>query len=165
MRTGQLGKHLRVAGTNEPDELRGFASTPREKGELEAGVDWTSEHFAVRLQASAAADPADDQTWRPDGSYVGVSLWNMMLSAGYVDRWWGPGWDGSLILSTSARPIPAITLERNYSEPFKVPVLKWLGPWRASILFGALESEREDFDHTPLLWGSSYVSSRGATWS
>jgi hypothetical protein len=148
MRAGEIHERVRVAGTNEADELRGFASVPREEGELEAGVDWMGDRFTVRLQASAVADPADDQTWRPDGSYVGVSLWNMMLSAGYVDRWWGPGWDGSLILSTSARPIPAITLERNYSDPFQVPVLKWLGPWRATILFGVLESERDDFDHT-----------------
>jgi hypothetical protein len=71
-----------------------------------------------------------------------------MLSAGYMERWWGPGWDGSLILSTSARPIPALTLERNYSDPFTWPVLKWFGPWRATVSFGALEDHREDFDQT-----------------
>ena len=60
-----------------------------------------------------------------------------------------PGWDGSLILSTSARPIPAVTWERNYSDPFDIPVLKWFGPWRASILASAqLEDHREDFDRT-----------------
>ena len=113
-----------------------------------AGVAWTGKYLAFRAQATAVADADDDKTWRPDGSYIGVTVWNMMLSAGYMDRWWGPGWDGSLILSTSARPIPAITLERNYSDPFSVPVLKWLGPWRASIGLGALESHREDFDDT-----------------
>jgi hypothetical protein len=63
-----------------------------------------------------------------------------MLSAGYMERWWGPGWDGSLILSTNARPIPSITLERNYTDPFKSKLLSWIGPWRASIAMGEAES-------------------------
>jgi len=148
MRTNQIQGHARVAGTNQPEELRGFAATPREEGEIEGGIAWTGKYLAIRAQATAVANADDGKTWRPDGSYIGVTAWNMMLSAGYTDRWWGPGWDGSLILSSSARPIPTITLERNYSDPFKVPVLKWLGPWRASIGLGALESERDDFDDT-----------------
>ncbi len=48
-----------------------------------------------------------DANCAPDGSYLGVNVGNFMLSAGYIERWWGPGWDGSLILSTNARPIPA----------------------------------------------------------
>jgi len=147
-RTGDLRLDVRISGASQPDQLRGFESTPREEGEAEAGVAWTGDHIAFRLQASAVLDADDGKTWRPDGSYVGATFWNMMLSAGFVDRWWGPGWDGSLILSTSARPIPAITLERNYSDPFTVPVLKWLGPWRATVLFGALEDHRDDFDDT-----------------
>jgi hypothetical protein len=69
-----------------------------------------------------------------------VNFGNFMLSAGLMERWWGPGWDGSLILSTNARPIPTITLERNYTEPFKTRLLSWLGPWRASIAMGEAES-------------------------
>src|SRR5262245_43425487 len=147
MRT-DMTAHVRVAASNEPDALRGFAATPREEGEAEAGIDWMGERFAMRLQATAVAGADDGKTWRADGSYVGASFWNMMLSAGYMDRWWGPGWDGSLILSTSARPIPALTLARSYSDAFTWPVLKWFGPWRAIISFGALEDDRDDFDET-----------------
>jgi hypothetical protein len=148
MRSGSLNSHLRLAGSTEPDALRGFETTPREEGEAEAGIDWMGERLAFRFQATGVVDANDGKTWRPDGSYAGVSFWNMMLSAGYMDRWWGPGWDGSLILSTSARPIPALTLERNYSDPFTWPVLKWFGPWRAIVSFGALEDQRDDFDET-----------------
>jgi hypothetical protein len=148
MRTNEVRGQLRVAGTNEPDELRGFAATPREDGEVEGSIAWTGNSLAFRAEASVVADADDGKTWRPDGSYIAATIWNLMVSAGYIDRWWGPGWDGSLILSSSARPIPALTLERKYSDPFKVPVLKWLGPWRASILFGALEDHRDDFDET-----------------
>ena len=65
-----------------------------------------------------------------------------MISAGFMERWWGPGWDGSLILSTNARPIPSLTLERNYTDPFKTKWLSWIGPWRASIAMGEAEVAR-----------------------
>ncbi|HKE93481.1 MAG TPA: capsule assembly Wzi family protein, partial [Povalibacter sp.] len=91
MRTSELRAHIRVSGANDPDQLRGFSDLPREKGELEGGVDWTGTSLAVRAQATAVSDPKDGQTWRADGSYVAATLWNMMLSAGYMDRWWGPG--------------------------------------------------------------------------
>ena len=101
---------------------------------------WLSEHFALNLQGSYVVDPDDNKDWRADGSYIGVNFGNFMLSAGFMERWWGPGWDGSLILSTNARPIPSITLERNYTDPFKTRLLSWMGPWRASIAMGEAES-------------------------
>ena len=76
---------------------------------------------------------------RLDGSYVGVSFGNFMLSVGAMDRWWGPGWDGSLILSSNARPIPSLTVERNYTDASRWPVLRWFGPWRASLALGQAE--------------------------
>jgi hypothetical protein len=94
----------------------------------------------LNLQGAYAVDPADGKEWRPDGSYVGVNFGNFMLSTGYMERWWGPGWDGSLILSTNARPIPTVTLERNYTDPFESRWLSWIGPWRASIAMGRAES-------------------------
>jgi hypothetical protein len=121
--------------------LRAFAETPREEGELAMRASWLTENFAVNLQGSYVVDPEDGKDWRADGSYLGVNFGNFMLSAGFMERWWGPGWDGSLILSTNARPIPSITLERNYTDPFKSKWLSWIGPWRASIAMGQMESE------------------------
>jgi hypothetical protein len=88
------------------------------------------------------ADADDGKRFRADGSYLGVNVGNFMISAGLMERWWGPGWDGSLILSTNARPMPTITLERNYTDPFKTRLLSWLGRWRASIAIG--EAEERD---------------------
>ena len=62
-----------------------------------AGVQYTGDRFAFRAQATAVADADDGKTYRPDGSYVAAVLGNWMLHAGYIDRWWGPGWEGSLI--------------------------------------------------------------------
>ncbi|HTU65134.1 MAG TPA: capsule assembly Wzi family protein [Steroidobacteraceae bacterium] len=139
--SGFSGIGARVRGAYEPTTLRQFADTPREEGEVSARASVLTSHFAVNLQGTYAADPDDGQSFRPDGSYLGLNVGNFMVSAGYLERWWGPGWDGSLILSTNARPMPTVTLERNYTDPFETKLLSWIGPWRASIAVGEGESD------------------------
>jgi hypothetical protein len=137
---GFAGAGFRVSGSHRPATLRQFAESPREEGEVAMRASWLGNHVAVNLQGSWVADPDDDKDFRPDGSYLGLNVGNFMISAGFMERWWGPGWDGSLILSTNARPIPSLTLERNYTDPFKSRLLSWIGPWRASIAVGEAES-------------------------
>jgi hypothetical protein len=137
---GFAGAGIRARAAYDPSTLRTFADTPREEGELALRASWLTDHFAVNLQGSVVADPDDNQQFRADGSYIGVNVGNFLISAGFMERWWGPGWDGNLILSTNARPIPSITIERNYTDPFKSKLLSWIGPWRASIAMGEAES-------------------------
>jgi hypothetical protein len=137
---GYAGAGIRAGGAYEPTIWRGFADTPREEGEVALRASWLGDHLAFNLQGTFAVDPDDGKTFRADGTYLGVNIGNFMISAGFMERWWGPGWDGSLILSTNARPIPSITLERNYTDPFKTKLLSWIGPWRASIAVGEAES-------------------------
>jgi hypothetical protein len=131
---------LGVSAAHRPIGLRTFADTPREEGELQASRAFLGERFALNLAVSAVADAADDRAVRPDGSYAAVTLANWMVSIGWRDRWWGPGWDGSLILSTNARPIPSLSVERKYSDASNVPLLRWLGPWQANVALGEEES-------------------------
>jgi len=137
---GYSGLGIRVSATHQPSELRDFADQPRGEGELALRASWLSEHMVLNLQGTYVADPDDGKDFRADGSYLGVNFGNFMLSAGLMERWWGPGWDNSLILSTNARPIPSVTLERNYTDPFKSKWLAWIGPWRASIAMGRAET-------------------------
>jgi hypothetical protein len=136
---GFAGWRARAAIAASPVELRAFADTPREEGEVSLGASWLGDHVALNLQATAVVDPEDERQIRADGSYIGVNIGNFMVSMGYMERWWGPGWDGSLILSTNARPIPSVTIERNYADPFETKLLSWIGPWRASIAVGEAE--------------------------
>jgi capsule assembly protein Wzi len=138
---GFAGAGIRASGAYQPHTLREFADEPREEGELALRASWLTDHLAINLQGSCVVDPDDGKDLRADGSYVGVNFGNFMLSAGLMERWWGPGWDSSLILSTNARPIPTVTLERNYTDPFKSKWLSWIGPWRASIAMGRAEIE------------------------
>jgi hypothetical protein len=137
---GYAGSGLRASGARDLSPIRGFAETPREDGELAVRASWLTPHLALNLQGAVVADPADDKKFRADGSYLGVNIGNFMISGGFMERWWGPGWDNSLILSTNARPIPSLTLERNYTDPFKTRLLSWIGPWRASIAVGEAEA-------------------------
>jgi hypothetical protein len=138
--TGFAGLGAQISAATDAPTLRDFANTPRETGEAGLRASWLTDHLAVNLQGSYAVDAQDGKSWRADGSYVGLNYRNFMFSVGLMERWWGPGWDNSLILSNNARPIPTFTVERNYTDPFKTRWLSWLGPWRASLAVGEMES-------------------------
>ena len=132
-----------LAADSQPLQFRTFTDTPREKLQAGAGVAYMGDWFAVRVQGQAVSDPADGREFRADGSYLGVKLGNWALRADTLDRWWGPGWEGSLILSNNARPFPAITLQRERSDAFSWRPLAWLGPWQFTTMLGQLEGNRD----------------------
>lgn len=84
----------------------------------------------------------DRDTLRYDGSVLGATLGNWLVSVGKQDRWWGDGWRHSLILSNNARPTTSLTLQRDYPYAFESPWLSWIGPWSANVFLGLLDDER-----------------------
>ncbi len=139
---GYSGVQFSVAGSSDPMPLRGYSATPREEGELAGGVSWLGDRFAASLKAQIVSNSADGQDLRLDGSYLAATIGNVSISAGGQERWWGPGWDGSLILGSNARPMPSVAIERKYADASRWPVLRWFGPWRASVVFGQAEGSR-----------------------
>jgi len=135
----------------EPRVIRTFEDTPREDAEAGVAFSWTGNRFAARLSAAYANDPLDGEEFRPDDTYVGMVLGNWMVTAGWQQRWWGPGNDASSILSSNARPRPGVTLQRNLSTPFETKWLSWLGPWNLTTFMEYLDDDRVTED--PLLWG------------
>lgn len=140
---GDWRPSARLSGGTEGRTLRDFEATPREAAEVELGIEWTGARAALRLQGQFAADPEDDREWRADGSYAGIALGNWMVAAAMTDRWWGPGWQSSMILSNNARPIPAFTIDRNSTAPFESKWLRWIGHWDLVALWGFLEDGRD----------------------
>ena len=143
-----------LSAAANPRVIRSFENTPREDGEIFARLNWLGERFAINLQATAVANPSDGDDVRPDGTYIGVALGNWMVSAGWQERWWGPGNNGSLILSSNARPSPGITLQRNSSKAFKTKWLSWMGPWTFTTFMDLLDDERAVED--ALLFGARF---------
>jgi hypothetical protein len=127
--------------------LRDFGTQAREAGELGARAEFTADRFAAGLTLTYAVDRDDDgQSLWLDRSHATAQLGNWLLSAQTLDRWWGPGHQGSLILSSNARPMPTLLVERAAARPFDSSWLRWLGPWRFSFGISQMESEREDID-------------------
>ena len=138
-------------GGTESQPLRTFSSQNR--GSYGAGfiTSQMGEAYAYRIKGSYVHDRIDSQEYRLDGSYLAYALGNWSFSVDKIDRWWGPGWEGSLILSNNARPVPAVSITRNVSYPSELPVLSWLGPWTATTFMGQMESDRAV--PNPYLWG------------
>jgi hypothetical protein len=136
---------------------RSFLSEPR--GGFSAGVErsWMGDRFAGTLRLTNVRELEPD--WRGrvddgfqfDGSYFATRLGNWSAGFGQVERFWGPGWDGSLILSTNARPVPAISIDRRISDPFETKWLSWIGPWNATMFVGQMEENRDVSE--PYVWG------------
>lgn len=126
----------------EPSRIRGFEDRAREDADVVIGAGWLGKTVAAEVRVGAVSSPDDDQDIRLDGSYLGVAVGNYMISAGVMERWWGPGYDGSIILGNNQRPIPAFSIERNDTAPFRSRWLSWIGPWDASFVWGQLENDR-----------------------
>ncbi len=143
---GQASQSIRtyaaIGVQSEITTFANFGTDQREKSELKSESDWVGRNLAVRVRATWANDASDGKDARLDGSYLAGVVGNWSFSAGAIDRWWGPGWQSSLILSNNARPVPALMLQRNFSEPFSWPILEWLGHWTFTSFIGQMESHR-----------------------
>jgi hypothetical protein len=132
--------------------LRDDSTLGRDNFELRTVGGAGTDRYAIQLSATGVIDPQDGQHLRLDGSDITIRWGNWLFSANQMDRWWGPGRDGNLILSTNARPMPALSLDRYRSLPVDLPILRWLGPWRFSGFLGLMENDRPDVDQ-PVFMG------------
>lgn len=159
---GFHGIGIEVAASDDPSVIRDFSGQPRGESEVAANAAWLGDRVAARVAIRSVDDLEGDRGLRLDGSYLGITFGNYMLSVGALEQWWGPGWDSSLILSTNARPVPRITLERKYSEASAWPVFRWFGPWRAVFSMGKADGKGEAVDGVRLF--AARVSFRPAAW-
>jgi len=134
------------ANAGQSGRLRDFDDVAREDGELGATASYRSDRFAAGLRVTAVSNPDDGEEFRLDGSHATVQLGNWLFSANALDRWWGPGHESSLILSSNARPMPTLMVARAAAKPFETPWLSWLGPWRLSFGISQMEQNRADID-------------------
>ena len=141
-RSGELTFHTKVGGAENPTRMRSFQNTPRGNIEMAAGVGWIDDWFSIELNLQGVDSDQDSETMRADDSMIGVMVGNWSVAASTQQRWWGPGWDGSLILSNNARPIPSLSIDRVFTDAFESKWLSWIGPWDMTLMFGQLERER-----------------------
>lgn len=127
---------------SEIPAVTGFETNALAKAGASVNLQWQGETWAFGLKPTYARDPDDNEEVRPDGSYLAATTGNWVFGAGTIDRWWGPGWQSSLILSNNARPVPSVWITRNDTAAPETPFLDWLGPWNATLLVGQYENDR-----------------------
>ncbi len=139
-----------ASASGHPERLRTFDDTPRTATAASLGASMVENHWDGTLNIGLSGAPQDGQVLRFDGSYVQGLLGNWLVGAYAVDQWWGPGWDGSLILGNAARPVPGVGVRRRVMTPFQSRWLHWIGNWTASFGVAELGGDRTDFKN-PLL--------------
>jgi hypothetical protein len=137
--------------SNSTPAIRDFSSDSRYEQEASLKINITGNNSTLQLNTSYIKNGDDEKRVIHDGSHLSYLLKNWMIGVGKVDRWWGPGWESSLILSHNARPAPSVFIQRNFSEPFETPLLRWLGPWQMTTFMSQLESNRSTPDAR--IWG------------
>lgn len=133
--------------------LTGFDADYREAYEVSTALSFHSARdidrgsrtigeISGRLKFTSADNAVDDQALRLDGSYIAVHTKNWALGYGALDRWWGPAWQQSLILSHTARPTNGFFIKRDSNTASTWPVLSWFGPWQFTLVANTFEEER-----------------------
>ena len=98
--------------------------------------------FAISLTPGLRYSTDDtDATLEQGGIRLAHPAFNMELSLGRTSMWWGPGFNGTLLMTDNAFPLDAIRWNNIY--PFRLPfLLKKLGRFNAQFFVSRLEDKR-----------------------
>ena len=138
---GGISANTSLKFAKNPETITSFNDSVGARSEIEGESTYLGKNFAINLHVKKQGGET-----LFDESYIAVALGDYSISLGSKKNWWGPGWGGSLILSTNANPISGISIERNFSDPFESKLLHWIGPWDLSLLLGELEHSRTRSD-------------------
>jgi hypothetical protein len=94
----------------------------------------------------------NDAKWRLHQASVATRLGNWNLQASASQRWWGVGWQSSLVLGSNAPSMNSLGLQRASATAAESPWLAWAGPWSFEAFLGRLENHITPAD--PLLMGT-----------
>jgi len=128
--------------TNEPNLVRGFDDMARSDADLSASVGFTEEAIEANVTVNYRDNVTNNHV-NLDNSYIAAHLGNWSMYAGAIDRWWGPGQDNTLLLSTNARPMVSAGIRRNDPKAFKSKWLNWIGPWTWDMFVANMGDNRE----------------------
>ncbi|PCI43523.1 MAG: hypothetical protein COB49_12160 [Alphaproteobacteria bacterium] len=141
---GEFRTSVRIQATNNPAIVRGFSTTARNDLDADAIAEYNNSDSGTTIHIQGGYRKGNGEDYAHlDGSYLSQDIGNWSAYAGAFDRWWGPGREGTLILSNNARPMPSIGLRRIEPKAFKTKWLSWLGPWQWDMFLARMEEDRE----------------------
>ncbi len=147
-------KSYSFGGASGTDLFNPFGYQQQDGVQFAGNTDWLGKRFAINMRATTVIDSEDGDHLRFDGSYAAAVIGNWIFSAGTEQRWWGPGWEDSLLIGNSARPLPGVSLRRNHSMVPENKLISWLGPWHLDAFVARLESDRSVAN--PLMLGMRF---------
>ena len=143
-------QEITVAATNKVQLVRDFGGGARQKADLRFRGEIDTGAFFVSYGAGyRPGQLGKDYHFEP--GYVAVKSGNWAVYAGFTELWFGPGNDGSLLFSNSARPFPKVGIRRLSPDPLNFPILRWLGPVKVEAFAGILNEQRDY--RNPLVMG------------
>jgi Capsule assembly protein Wzi len=102
--------------------------------------------FSATISPELRIDENGSVNARVLEGFAKFTLYNVEAGGGRESLWWGPGFNGSMLFSTNARPFDLV--KAGAAEPFMLPwVFEYLGPIKLTYFLGQLEETR-DFPHT-----------------
>jgi len=151
------GSTIRIKGSSLPtNALSGFSDDTREGSEASVSLNLSGENYALKVSNSYINDPVTGNSNRLDGSYFAYTYKNWAFGVGKIDRWWGPGWQGSALLTQSARPVSSVFFQRKDTAAKSFDSFGWLGSWDLTAFLGELSDKRSNIDD-PRLAGARFT--------
>tara|TARA_B110000438_G_scaffold70891_1_gene71122 strand:+ start:6387 stop:8162 length:1776 start_codon:yes stop_codon:yes gene_type:complete len=123
--------------SKNPKQITSFNEVVTDSKSVTANASYFSKNIAINLQVNKSPGSST-----MDESYLSLAKGNYSFSLGSKKNWWGPGWHGSLALSTNARPLSGFSIERNFSDPLESSFLSWIGPWDLSLLIAEIDNSK-----------------------
>ncbi|OKY25055.1 capsule assembly Wzi family protein [Thalassotalea sp. PP2-459] len=144
-------KTITASIANENKRFTSYGEDYRNDSHLNVATNWMNDRFAINISTHYRPNNAYGENTSFDGSYGAFFLGNWVFSAGMQDRWWGPGLDTSLSLTSNAQSMPALALSRKSAIPVNIPFTEHQIPWTVTTFMGKLDDER--IVKNALLWG------------
>ncbi len=141
---------INIAATNRVQQVRDFGGGARQRLDASFRTEIDTGTFFVSGGAGYREGQAGRDYHFEPGS-VAVKSGNWAAYVGFGELWFGPGNDGTLLFSNSARPFPKLGIRRLSPDPLDIPVLRWLGPVKVEAFGGVLQGQ-EDYGN-PLVMG------------
>jgi len=134
------------ANSHSAAGLTRFTDTAKDGSYASFTGNFTSSHFAGQLKTNYSADPDNTDPIRSnpryyDGTYLATTVGNWALGVGAIERWWGPGWQASMILGNNARPAPSLFVHRKDTSSTNAHTA-WLPNWDLNVFVSELQDDR-----------------------
>ena len=134
--------NARIAATNNVSVARDFGTLARGKVDAAASAEFNGSTVSIAIGAGVRSNQTGS-AFNFEPSQIVVRFGNWAAYGGFTEQWFGPGHDGALLFSNSARPFPKIGIKRLMPDPVDLPVLRWLGPVRLDLFGGVLNDDRD----------------------